>query len=153
MINYNRSTAVDVRSAMVSRVCVRSTSKKWPWIMIPSMPCRNPHRLCIHLDLHMYYVGPQAWCEANLDRLRLFHQWECLKCNSHGLSVSCMKCLWWHPTNNTLLLLLDAWPKTLWILYTWPWLLRKGGGGLPQDDSRWQSTRIVTRSYKGSLQP
>ena len=34
---------------------------------------------------------PQAQCEANLDRLRLFHQWECLKCNGHWLSISCVK--------------------------------------------------------------
>ena len=26
-----------------------------------------------------------------MDRLRLFHQRECLKCNGHGLSVSCVK--------------------------------------------------------------
>ena len=34
---------------------------------------------------------PQAECEAYLDRLRLFHQWECLKGNGHMLSVSCAK--------------------------------------------------------------
>ena len=34
---------------------------------------------------------PRAQCEANLDRLRLFHQHECLKWIGHGLSVSCVK--------------------------------------------------------------
>jgi hypothetical protein len=55
------------------------------------MPCRNPwtvlHPSCIHITP----LVPQASCEANLDRLRLFHQWEYLKCNGHGLSVSCVK--------------------------------------------------------------
>ena len=50
----------------------------------------------IHVDftsiLHSHTpLVPRALCEANLDRLRLIHQWECLKCNGHGLSVSCVK--------------------------------------------------------------
>jgi hypothetical protein len=50
----------------------------------------------IHVDftsiLHSHTpLVPQAWCESNLDRLRIFHQWECLKCNGHGPSVSCVK--------------------------------------------------------------
>jgi hypothetical protein len=49
-----------------------------------------------HVGIHVDYTSilhshtplvPQAWCEANLDSLRLFHQWECLKCNGHGLST------------------------------------------------------------------
>jgi hypothetical protein len=56
---------------------------KWPWNMIYSMPCR------IHVDstsiMHSRTpLVPQAHCEVNLDRLCLFHQWECLKCNGHG---------------------------------------------------------------------
>ena len=53
----------------------------------------------IHVDftsiLYSYTpLVPQAQCEAaKLDqRLRLFHQWERLKCNDGlGLSVSCVK--------------------------------------------------------------
>jgi hypothetical protein len=57
----------------------------WPWNMIHLMPR-------IHVDftsiLHSHtMLVPQAWCEANMDWLRLFHQWECLKCNGHGLSA------------------------------------------------------------------
>ena len=37
----------------------------------------------------------QAESEANLDRLRLFHQWECLKCIGHTLSVSCVSGPYW----------------------------------------------------------
>jgi hypothetical protein len=59
--------------------------------MINLMPCRNPcillHPSCIHIPCwSLKCIG-----ESNLDRLRLFHQWECLKCNGHGLSVSCVK--------------------------------------------------------------
>ena len=54
-----------------------------------------------HVGIHVYFTSilhshtplvPQAYCAANLDRLRLSHQWECLKCNGHILSVSCVKC-------------------------------------------------------------
>ena len=48
--------------------------------------------------------------QRNLDRLRLFHQWECLKCNGHGPSVSCVKWplvlgipLHYHPVTGCLL--------------------------------------------------
>ena len=56
-------------------------------------------RVGIHMDftliLHSHtQLVPRASCEANLDRLHLFHQWECLKCNGHGLSVSCAKWPW-----------------------------------------------------------
>ena len=34
---------------------------------------------------------PRAYCEANLDWLHLFHQWECLNCIGLGLSISCVK--------------------------------------------------------------
>ena len=54
-----------------------------------------------HVGIHVNFtfilqshtpLVPQAQCEvANLDRLRLFHQWKCSKCNGHGLSVSCVK--------------------------------------------------------------
>ena len=50
---------------------------------------RTPCRLYIHLDAFTYSVGPssvRSVKKANLDHrlLRLFHQWECLKCNGHG---------------------------------------------------------------------
>jgi hypothetical protein len=44
----------------------------------------------IHLASHTPLV-PHAQREANLVRLHLFHQCECLKCNGHGLSVPCVK--------------------------------------------------------------
>ena len=55
------------------------------------MPYKKPYRLYIHLAF-TYSIGPSSvvWCEANLDRLRLFHQWESFKCNGHA-SVSCVK--------------------------------------------------------------
>ena len=63
----------------------------------------------IHVDftfvLHSHTpLVPQAWCEANLDRLRLFNQWEWLKCNGHGHSISCVK-----------------WPlvPNFWVYETW----------------------------------
>ena len=57
------------------------------------MPCRNPCRLYIHLAF-TYSIGPTSIvCEASLDRLRLFHQWECLNYNGRGFSVSCVVAL------------------------------------------------------------
>ena len=55
------------------------------------MPCRNPCRLYIHLAF-TYSVGPSsiAWSELG-PAPPFFHQWECLKRNGHGLSVSCVK--------------------------------------------------------------
>ena len=58
--------------------------------MIHSMPCRSPCRLYIH-HASTCFVSPSSVSEANLDRLRLFHQRECLKYNGHGLLVSCVK--------------------------------------------------------------
>ena len=60
---------------------------RWPWRK--SIWCH----VGIHVDftsiLHSRTpLAPYVWCEVNLDRLRLFHQWELLKCNCHGLSVS-----------------------------------------------------------------
>ena len=64
MIKYKKSTVMRFRSTMVSRFCVRSTSKrwfwkysKWPLNMIHLMPCRNPCKLHIHLAF-TYSVGP-----------------------------------------------------------------------------------------------
>ena len=54
------------------------------------MPRRNPRRLYIHIAF-TYSVGPSSVGEVNLYRLHLSHQWECLKCNAHGPSVSCVK--------------------------------------------------------------
>ena len=56
--------------------------------MIHLMPCRNPCRLHIH-HAFTYSVGPSSIVWVNWDRLCLFHQWECWKCNGHGLSVLC----------------------------------------------------------------
>ena len=65
---------------------------------IHSMPCRESmstfHPSCIHVYTPSV---PQAWCEANLDRLQLFHRWGCLKCTGHGLSVLCVRWpLYWY---------------------------------------------------------
>ena len=43
------------------------------------MPCKNPCRLYIHRAF------------ANFNRLLLSPQWECLKCNGHEHSISCVK--------------------------------------------------------------
>ena len=49
----------------------------------------------LHSLIYIYILRSslkRAWCEvANLDRLRLFHQWECLNCNrqSRALSLVC----------------------------------------------------------------
>ena len=41
---------------------------------------------------HTYSVGPSSVVWSNeLGPAPPFHQWECLKCNGHGLSVSCVK--------------------------------------------------------------
>ena len=97
MIKLNKSTVASSWSAMVSRFCVRLTSKR----IFENNP--SDHEIWsiwsharIHVDftsiLHSHtMLVPWASCEANLDRLRLFHQWECFKCNGHGLSVSCVK--------------------------------------------------------------
>jgi hypothetical protein len=53
------------------------------------MPCRNLCRLYIHLAF-TYSVGPSSVVWSKLDRLHLFHQWECLKCKwSWALSLMC----------------------------------------------------------------
>ena len=85
---------------MVSRFGVRPTSKRWFLKNSPS----DHETWCIgcHVGIHVEFTSilhsrtllvPQAKCEeADLDRLRRFlHQWECLKCTGHGLSVSCVK--------------------------------------------------------------
>ena len=63
IIKYNKSIVVIIRNAMVSRFCVRPTSK-WPWNMIHRMPCRNPCRHYMHLAI-TYSVGPSSvvWSE------------------------------------------------------------------------------------------
>ena len=88
----NKSTIVSVRSAMVLWLCVRPTSKTWFWKISPSDHETWPTwcHVGIHVDFSSLFhshtpLVPQAWCEANLDRLHLLHQWECLKCDGHGL--------------------------------------------------------------------
>jgi hypothetical protein len=49
---------------------------------IQSMPCRNPCRLYIHLA-STYSISPSSVVWSKLDRLHLFHQWKCFKCNGH----------------------------------------------------------------------
>ena len=70
MITYNKSTVVGFRSAMVSRSCVRPTSKKWflensPWNIIQLIPSRNPCRPYIHLAF-TYFVGPSSVVRSEL---------------------------------------------------------------------------------------
>jgi hypothetical protein len=64
--------------------------------MIHWMPCRNPCRLYIHLAF-TYSVGPSSVVRSELGLAPPFHQWECLKFNGHGLSVSCVKWPWVSP--------------------------------------------------------
>ena len=56
MMKYNKSMVMRFWSAMISRVCVRPTSKSWFLNRVkiimkhdPLMPCRNPCRLYIHI--------------------------------------------------------------------------------------------------------
>ena len=59
---------MNVRSAMVSRFCVRPTSKrpsskyipKWPWNTIHSTPRRNPCRLYTHPVAFTHSIGPSS---------------------------------------------------------------------------------------------
>ena len=95
----NKSMVMSVRSAMVSWFRVESVFKRW------LENSGSDHETCsiwcdvvVHVDLPsilhslLYSVGPSSvvW-SLNLDRLRLFHQWECLKWKGHGLSVVCVK--------------------------------------------------------------
>ena len=96
MIKHNKPTVVSIQSVVVSRFCVRPTFKKWFLKSIQVTVKYDPfdakwtlHPFCIHINTMLV---SRAECEvANLDRLRLFHQWECLRCNGHGLSVSWVK--------------------------------------------------------------
>ena len=54
------------------------------------MPCRNPCRLYIQLTF-TYSVGPSSAMWSELGPAPPFHQWECLKCDGHGLSTLCEK--------------------------------------------------------------
>ena len=74
----------------------------------------------IHVDftsiLHsLTPLVPQAECEANLDRLYLLHQWECLKYIGDGLSVSCVK---WPYELACVQKTLDYLLKMCWSLWT-----------------------------------
>ena len=55
------------------------------------MPCRNPRRLYIHLAFHLLRGSPKCNVKRTWNRLCLFYQWECLKCDGHGPSVSYVK--------------------------------------------------------------
>jgi hypothetical protein len=77
-----------------------------------------------HVGIYVYFTSilhshtllvPQAYCEANLDQLRIFHQWECLKCNGHGLPVSCVK-----------------WPSCINVCAFGSWLKSVGSQSLDQ---------------------
>ena len=73
------------------------------WSRAPSLVCdvalhrkllasNTPNIQTSILNLVWDHNSLRRWgsCEvAKLDRPRLFHQWECLKCSRHGLSVSC----------------------------------------------------------------
>ena len=96
MIEYEESTAVRFQSAVVFyKFCVRPISKRW--FLKTIQPEHETWSIWCHVGIHVDFfyslapLVPQAYCEANLDRLRLFHQWECLKCNGHGLLVLYVK--------------------------------------------------------------
>ena len=83
------------------------------------------HGEIIHVDftsiLHsLTPVGPSSVGLANLDRFRLFHQWECLKCNGHGLSVSCVK----EPLSGLGLCACNPRSRAIWLWLTPDSLLR-----------------------------
>ena len=63
------------------------------------MPHMNPCKLYIH-PAFTYSVGPSSVVWSELGPAPPFHQWECLKSNDHGLSVSCVKWPFFHVRNN-----------------------------------------------------
>ena len=88
---------VSVWSDMVSWFCVRPYVQEVVFEDCPSdhETWSNWCHVGFHVDfrsiLHSHTsLVSQAQCEANLDWLRHFHQWLFLKCNGHGLSISCV---------------------------------------------------------------
>ena len=89
----NKPTVVSIHNAMVStrRFFENSPNDHETWSIW--------WHIGIHVDFttvlqsHTRLV-PQLKCKANLGRLCLFHQWECLKCNGHGLSAFCVEWPW-----------------------------------------------------------
>ena len=84
-------------------LCVRPTSKRWLLKTI-QVTMKEHDAIRCHARIHIGFTSTLAFAyilrgslkcsvkQANFDhRLRLFHQWECLKCIGHGLSVSCVK--------------------------------------------------------------
>ena len=81
-----------------SRFCGRPTSKRWVLKFVHVTD--ETRSIWCHVGVLVYFtsilhshilLGSQVECEANLDMLHLLHQWECLKCNGHRLSISCVK--------------------------------------------------------------
>jgi hypothetical protein len=71
--------------------CVRSPSKRWFMKIVQMNRKCDPFRC--HVRIHVDFTSmlcslaplvSEAYCETILDRLRLFHQRECLKCSGHG---------------------------------------------------------------------
>jgi hypothetical protein len=80
------------------RFCIRPTSKRWFLKIKPSD--HETWSIWCHVGIHVDFTSilhsrilmiPQPKCEANLDQLHLFRQWEYLKSNGHRLSVLCVK--------------------------------------------------------------
>ena len=76
MIKQNKSMVLSIWSAIVSRFCVKPTSKRW-FFNIVQMPMK--HDLFDAMQdsmqtLHPSCMVPRAQCEANLDQLCLFPQ-------------------------------------------------------------------------------
>ena len=110
---------MSVQSAIVSWSCVRPTSKTWFLKIIQATMKHDPFGATY--ESNRLYISILR--EVNLDRLHcLFHQWECLKFNGHGLSVSCVKwpsitMTWSETTLNYWMVstfgLLSTWQKNL----------------------------------------
>jgi hypothetical protein len=78
----------------------KATCKRW-FLKIIQVTMKHDSFDAIYVGIHVDFTSiilhtltpgvPRASSEVSLDRFLLFHQWECLKCNGHGLAVSCVK--------------------------------------------------------------
>ena len=82
------------------------------------MPCRSLCRLYIHLA----FTYTLRWSLKRSMKERtwtgsfaFFHQWECLKCSGHGLSVSCVK--WPLVPKLVVMDFVNLFVKNTWILF------------------------------------
>ena len=98
MIKSNKPTVMSIRNAMVSLFVLSLPSREGFW---NDQSHNVTWSIRCHVGIHVDFTSIlhsntqlvlQEYCEAaDLFRICLLHQWECLKCNGHGPSVSCLK--------------------------------------------------------------